>query len=124
MKRIILLLSLPFATLLSSATTPPVVEAHALAHTFGGVLLQASFLPRGRDNLTGVWYEGGHAKLMRCSPRCEVIKKVPLEGPLMIGQDSTYRVVMAGSFRSGQRLKVMLRFDDLQLVTLTVPVND
>ncbi|WP_424952027.1 hypothetical protein [Deinococcus sp.] len=110
--------------LLSSASSPPLVEASALTPTFGGVLLSASFRPRGRDVLSGAWYEGGRAKLMRCDPHCTVVGQVPLDSAVIVGQDSLYRVVLAGKFKSGQRLKMVLRFSDLQLVTLIVPVVD
>ena len=116
----VLLCALP---LLSSATGPPAVEASALTPTFGGVLLTASFNPRGRDVLSGVWYDGGRAKLMRCDPHCTVVTQVPLDSPIMVSQHSLYRVVLAGKFKTGQRLKMVLRFNGMQLVTLSVPVT-
>ncbi len=118
------LCALALLPLLGSAGSPPVVEATALTPTFGGVLLTASFRPRGKDVLSGAWYEGGRAKLMRCDPHCTVVDQVPLDSAVMVGQDSLYRVVLAGKFRSGQRLKMVLRFSDMQLVTLNVPVTD
>jgi len=99
-----------------------VVEASALTPTFGGVLLTATFKPRGKDALSGVWYDGGRAKLLQCGPRCAVIKEIPFDAPMMVGQDSMYRVVLAGKFKPGQRLKMVMRFADVQLVTLSVPV--
>ena len=123
LRRLVLPL-LALVPLLSSAGGPPVVEAAALTPTFGGVLLSASFRPRGKDALSGAWYEGGRAKLMRCDPHCTVVGQVPLDTAVVIGQDSLYRVVLAGSFRNGQRLKLVLRFSDTQLVTLSVPVVD
>ncbi len=122
--RRVLLPLLALFPLLSSAGGPPVVEATALTPTFGGVLLTASFRPRGKDILSGAWYEGGRAKLMRCDPHCTVVSQVPLDTAMMVGQDSLYRVVLAGKFRSGQRLKMVLRFSDTQLITLNVPVVD
>ncbi len=117
-----LLGALTSSVLLSSAASPPVVEATALTPTFGGVLLSATFRPRGKDALSGVWYDGGRAKLLRCDPRCEVIKEIAFDSPLMVSQDSMYRVVLAGKFKPGQRLKMVMRFADLHLVTLSVPV--
>ncbi|WP_407571170.1 hypothetical protein [Deinococcus altitudinis] len=110
--------------LLSSAGGPPLVEAATLTPTFGGVLLNASFRPRGKDTLSGAWYEGGRAKLMRCDPHCTVVSEVALDTAMMVGQDSLYRVVLAGKFKGGQRLKMVLRFSDTQLVTLNVPIVD
>jgi hypothetical protein len=110
--------------LLSSAASPPTVEAGALTPTFGGVLLSASFRPRGRDVLNGVWSDTGRAKLMRCDPHCVVVQQVPVDSAMMVNQNSLYRVVLAGHFRTGQRLKLVMRFSDLHLVTLTVPVTE
>lgn len=110
-------------TALSSASSPPVVEAHGLTPTFGGMLLSASFSPHGKDSLTGAWFEGGHAKLLECRPHCMVVKSIPLDSPTAIGQDSLYRVVLAGNFKNVGRIKVVLRFDDMQLVTVSVPIS-
>jgi hypothetical protein len=121
-RSLLTLAALGLLPLLSSAGGPPMVEANALTPTFGGVLLSASFLPRGKDTLSGAWYEGGRAKLMRCDPHCVVVREVPLGSATMIGQNSLYRVVLAGKFRSGQHLKLVLRFSNLQLVTLNVPI--
>ena len=71
---------------------------------------------------SGVWYDGGRAKLLQCGPRCTVIKEIPFDAPLMVSQDSMYRVVLAGKFKPGQRLKMVMRFADVQLVTLSVTV--
>ena len=108
--------------LLTSASSPPLVMPLGLTPTFGGMLLSASFSPRPRDSLTGAWFDGGHAKLLACQPHCTVVRSIPLSGPTLMGQSSTYRVVLAGSFRNVQRLKVVLRFDNMQLVTVTVPI--
>jgi hypothetical protein len=110
--------------LLSSAASPPTVEAGALTPTFGGVLLSASLRPHGRDVLNGVWSDTGRAKLMRCDPHCVVVQQVPIDSAMMVNQNSLYRVVLAGHFRTGQRLKLVMRFADLNLVTLSVPVTD
>ena len=109
--------------LLASSARPPLVEAHTLTQTYGGVLLEASFQPRGRDRLSGAWYDGGRARLLRCAPHCQVVQSIPLNGPLMTGQSSLYRVVLAGRFRSGQHLKLVMRFENLQLVTANVGVG-
>jgi hypothetical protein len=122
--RRLLLPVLALVPLLGSAGAPPQVEATALNPTFGGVLLTATFRPRGKDTLSGVWYEGGRAKLMRCDPHCTVVNEVSFDTAMMVGQNSLYRVVLAGKFRSGQRLRMVLRFADTQLVTLNVPIVD
>jgi hypothetical protein len=124
MTRRLLLTLCALFPLLTSATSPPAVVANALTPTFGGVLLSATFRPHGKDVLSGVWYSGGRAKLMHCDPHCTVVTQVPLDAPLMVGQTSLYRVVLAGHFRTGQHLKMVLRFGSMQLVTLNVPVID
>ena len=123
-RRVLLSVSVALTScaLLSSAGSPPVVEASGLTSTFGGVLLTATFKPRGKDALSGAWYDGGRAKLLQCEAHCTVVKEIPFDSPLMVGQDSMYRVVLAGKFKPGQRLKMVMRFADLQLVTLSIPV--
>ena len=118
-----LLASTVLLTALSSAGSPPVVEAHGLTPTFGGMLLSASFSPHGKDALTGAWFDGGLAKLLVCRPHCMAIKSIPLDSPIAIGQDSLYRVVLAGNFKNAGRIKLVLRFDDMQLVTVSVPMS-
>ncbi|GGR00021.1 hypothetical protein [Deinococcus ruber] len=120
---LVLLASAFLLTTLSSAGSPPVVEAHGLTPTFGGMLLAASFTPHGKDALTGAWFDGGHAKLLACKPHCMVVKSIPLDSPTIIGQESLYRVVLAGDFRNVGRVKVVLRFEDMQLVTVSVPIS-
>jgi hypothetical protein len=111
------------SAVLCAAARPPQVEGLGLAQTTGGVLLEAVVLPYGKDQLAGAWFEGGRARLMRCQPHCEVVSSIPLDGRAVLGGASLYRVVLAGKFRSGQRLKVALRFENLQLVTLDLPVG-
>jgi hypothetical protein len=110
------------ATLTGPASAAPSVGAATLRPTFGGVLLEAHLLPRGNTSLTGVWADSGHARLMKCAPRCQVIPAIPLGSPLTVSQDSTYRVVLGGTFKPGQRVKVLLRFDQATLITVEAAV--
>lgn len=100
----------------------PGVGTTILRPTFGGVLLEAHLMPRGSASLTGVWSGSGHARLMRCDPRCQVVSAIPLGSPLTVSQSSTYRVVLGGTFRPGQRVKVLLRFDASTLITVDAVV--
>ena len=86
------------------------------------MLLEARLLPSGSDSLTGAWADAGHARLMKCAPRCTVVKEIPLSGPLSISQSSTYRVVVGGTFKPGKRVKVLLRFGQSTVVTVDATV--
>ncbi len=96
----------------------PVADTPTLRPTFGGVLLEAHLLPGSSSSLTGVWSDSGHAKLLRCAPRCQVVSEIPLSGPLTISQSSAYRVVLGGTFKTGKRVKVLLRFGQAELVAV------
>ncbi|GAA4023568.1 hypothetical protein GCM10022631_42900 [Deinococcus rubellus] len=100
----------------------PSADSAILRPTFGGVLLEARLSPGSSASLTGVWSDAGHAKLLRCAPRCQVVKEIPLSGPLTVSQSSTYRVVLGGTFKPGKRVKVLLRFGQTELVTVDATV--
>lgn len=101
----------------------PSAETATLRPTFGGVLLEAHLLPGSAQNLTGVWSDTGHAKLLRCAPSCQVIKEIPLAGPLTVSQSSTYRVVLGGTFKTGKRVKILLRFGQADLIAVEALVT-
>ncbi|WP_420595345.1 hypothetical protein [Deinococcus sp.] len=110
------------ALLASSALCAPTAQAPTLRPTFGGVLLEARLLPGNNASLSGAWSDTGRARLMRCAPRCSVVKSIPLDGPMTISQSSMYRVVLGGTFKPGQRVKVLLRFGQAEMVTLEARV--
>lgn len=100
----------------------PIANSATLRPTFGGVLLIARLLPGSSASLTGVWSDTGHAKLLKCAPRCQVVDEIPLSGPLTVSQSSTYRVVLGGTFKPGKRVKVLLRFGQTELITVDTTV--
>ncbi|AWN23848.1 hypothetical protein DKM44_11925 [Deinococcus irradiatisoli] len=118
----VLAAGLLITSLLSGALGAPVAETASLRPTFGGVLLEAHLLPGSSSSLTGVWSDAGHAKLLRCAPRCQVVSEIPLSGPLTISQSSAYRVVLGGTFKPGKRVKVLLRFGQAELVAVEATV--
>ncbi|WP_225429823.1 hypothetical protein [Deinococcus detaillensis] len=101
----------------------PSAETATLRPTFGGVLLEAHLLPGSAQSLTGVWSDTGHAKLLRCTPSCQVVKEIPLTGPLTVSQSSPYRVVLGGTFKVGKRVKVLLRFGQSDLIAVEALVT-
>ena len=109
-------------SLLGTAQSAPTAEGNNLRPTFGGVLLEARLLPQGSASLSGVWSDAGHARLMRCSPRCTVIREIPLSGPLAVSQSSMFRVVLGGTFKAGQRVRLLLRFGQSNFVTVDARV--
>lgn len=100
----------------------PSADSATLRPTFGGVLLEARLLPGSALSLTGVWSDAGHAKLLKCAPRCQVVKEIPLSGPLTISQSSAYRVVLGGTFKPGTRVKVLLHFGQTELISVAAMV--
>ncbi len=107
----------------SWSVAAPSADSATLRPTFGGVLLEAHLLPGSAPSLTGVWSDAGHAKLLRCAPRCQVVKEIPLSGPLTISQTSAYRVVLGGTFKPGKRIKVLLRFGQTDLIAVDATVT-
>lgn len=91
-----------------SSTTPS--AALSLKPTYGGALVTGRVNMPREDQITGVWSSLGRARLMKCAPRCQVVKAIPVQGVLMLGDDSAYRVVVGGKFRSGQKISLVLRF--------------
>jgi len=119
-----LLRALLLGSLLGSwSVAAPSADSATLRPTFGGVLLEAHLLPGNAPSLTGVWSDAGHAKLLRCAPRCQVVKEIPLSGPLTISQTSAYRVVLGGTFKPGKRIKVLLRFGQTDLIAVDAMVT-
>ncbi|WP_161880416.1 hypothetical protein [Deinococcus alpinitundrae] len=107
----------------SWSVAAPSADSATLRPTFGGVLLEAHLLPGNAPSLTGVWADAGHAKLLRCAPRCQVVKEIPLSGPMTISQSSAYRVVLGGTFKPGKRVKVLLRFGQTDLIAVDAMVT-
>ncbi|UBV41486.1 hypothetical protein LAJ19_07350 [Deinococcus taeanensis] len=99
--------------------TPATVSLKA---THGGALVVGALkLPRA-DELMGVWSSVGRARLMRCTPRCEVVTSIPVSGTLVLGQDTGYRVVLGGTFRAGQKVSLVLRLRNAQIMNLMATV--
>ena len=92
-----------------------------LQPAFGGAILVGRV--SATDTLTGVWSPQGRARLLRCQPRCTTVQTVPVSGVLLLGQETPYRVVVSGDFRPGQRLKLALRFTDMQVLNVSATVH-
>ncbi|WP_019586868.1 hypothetical protein [Deinococcus apachensis] len=112
------LLTLLGATLAARAPSAQL----SLRPSFGGAVLEGRIVAGPGDELTGVWSEGGHARLLKCSPRCAVVPAVPVPGTLLVGTGTPYRVVVSGAFRTGQRVKLALRFRDMQILNVDAVV--
>ncbi|GGS13013.1 hypothetical protein [Deinococcus knuensis] len=93
-----------------------------LKPTHGGALLIGTLSVPRADELTGVWSSVGRARLMRCLPNCEVVKAVPVPGSLNLNDASAYRVVLGGTFKAGQKISLVLRYRNAQIVNLTATV--
>ena len=114
------LLPLLLGTALAART--PTAQVN-LQPTFGGAVLVGRVNAQTADTLTGVWSPQGRARLLRCQPRCTTVQTVPISGVLLLGQETPYRVVVSGDFRPGQRLKLALRFTDMQVLNVSATVH-
>lgn len=94
-----------------------------LAPVYGGLLLSGQVSTPRPDNLTGVWSPSGRARLMKCSPRCQVVESIPLPRTLLLSSDTEYRVVMAGKFTTGHKVALVLRFRNGQILNTTAAVR-
>jgi len=100
--------------------TPATVS---LKVTHGGALVVGTLkLPRA-DELMGVWSGVGRARLMSCTPRCAVVTSIPVPGTLVLGKDSGYRVVLGGSFKAGQKVSLVMRMRNAQIMNLIANVT-
>ncbi|KEF33623.1 MULTISPECIES: hypothetical protein [Deinococcus] len=108
---------------LALAVRAPATEL-TLRPAFGGAVLQGRVNVGGADELTGVWSGAGRARLLRCTPRCETVESIPVPGTLPLGENTPYRVVLAGEFRPGQKVRLTLRFRQAPLLnTEATPVR-
>jgi hypothetical protein len=81
-----------------------------LTPSYGGALLTGRIRAPKSDELMGVWSSLGRARMMKCAPRCEVVQSLPISGSLILSGSSSYRVVLGGTFKLGQKVSVVLRF--------------
>lgn len=90
----------------------PLVRGAWLKPTVGGLLLETtlSARTRGEDTLLGVWAAGSKVNLLKCAPRCQVVKSVPVTGEMVFGPKTMYRIVLGGRFQPGQKVGLMLSF--------------
>ncbi|GAA0511789.1 hypothetical protein [Deinococcus depolymerans] len=93
-----------------------------LKPTHGGALLTGTLSVSKADELTGVWSSVGRARLMRCSPSCQVVTAVPVPGTLTLNDSTGYRIVLGGTFRAGQKVSLVLRYRNAQIVNLSATV--
>lgn len=93
-----------------------------LRPSFGGAVLEGRITAGSADELTGVWSSGGRTRLLKCMPRCQTVEAIAIQGTLMVNADTPYRVAVAGDFRTGQRVKLALRFRTAPLLNVDATV--
>ncbi|WP_034384911.1 hypothetical protein [Deinococcus sp. YIM 77859] len=108
--------------LLGAAAARPPVAAVNLRPSFGGAVLEGHITAGAGDELTGVWSAGGRARLLKCTPRCTAVQAIPLSGTLRLGTETPYRIAVSGDFRTGQHVKLALRFGNLRVLNIEATV--
>ena len=100
----------------------PVAQV-GLRPSFAGAVLEGRILAGADDELTGVWSPQGRARLLKCAPRCEVVQTIPVPGALLVSAETPYRVAVGGEFRTGQHVRLTLRFREMQLLNVDAVVS-
>ncbi|WP_135228739.1 hypothetical protein [Deinococcus fonticola] len=123
MKYAVTTLLLP-SLLASLAMAAPVPAAKlTLRPSYGGAVIDGRVYVPTPDTLVGAWSAVGAARLMRCSPICEVVSSLPMKNTTVLGSESTYRIALGGQFIRGQRIAVSLRFRSGRVLVTTAVVN-
>ncbi|MDB5046164.1 MAG: hypothetical protein JWQ08_2214 [Deinococcus sp.] len=112
---VIMLLGSALALQLPSATL-------GLRPSFAGAILEGRISSARDDELLGVWSGGGRARLLKCTPRCMAVPSIPVSGTVVLNADSAYRVALGGSFKSGQKLVLVLKFRDQKILNVNATV--
>ncbi len=105
---------------LAQASTPHPITLKLLDE---GVLVVGTLKLARADELLGVWSSAGRARLMRCEPRCKVVQSLPVPGTLALGPDARARVVLGGTFKVGQRVGLVLRLKNSQILSVQATVT-
>ncbi|GGR81427.1 hypothetical protein [Deinococcus sedimenti] len=88
-----------------------------------GVMLVGTLKLARTDELLGVWSSAGRTRLLRCEPRCKVVQSLPVPGTLSLGPAGRARVVLGGSFKVGQRVGLVFRLKNAQIVSVQAVVT-
>ena len=105
---------------LAQASTPPPLTLK-LMHE--GVMLIGTLKLARNDQLLGVWSSVGRARLLRCEPRCKVVQDLPVPGTLTFGPDARSRMVLGGTFKVGQRVGLVFRLKNAQILSVQAVVT-
>lgn len=103
-------------------TTQSLSAALNLKVMHGGAIVQGRVTVPKSDDLVGVWSSIGRGRLMKCAPRCEVVTSMPVQGSLLLGSDTGYRVVLGGQLAPGQKISLVLRLRGGLILNVTAPV--
>lgn len=76
----------------------------------GGAMLEGTLVSGRGDELISLTSSQGRSRLLRCSPRCVAVKRMPINKTLVLSQRSLYRVVIGGKYRAGQKISITFRF--------------
>lgn len=88
-----------------------------------GVMLVGTLKLARTDELLGVWTSVGRARLLSCAPRCKVVPSLAVPGTLSFGPDARARMVVGGTFKVGQRVGLVFRLKNAQIVSVQAVVT-
>jgi len=117
------LLCAALLSLSSGSVQASVPQGMTLKLMHEGVQLVGTLKIARTDELLGVWSSAGRARLLRCEPRCKVVTSIPMPGTLTLGTDARARVVLGGTFKVGQRVGLVFRLKNAQIVSVQATVT-
>ncbi|WP_245557557.1 hypothetical protein [Deinococcus peraridilitoris] len=110
--RLVLLVLLTAFSSTSAGARAPFLSEATLRPSAGGAVLEVTVSARDRDGdtLRGIWVAGARTNLLRCQPRCKIVSSIPVQGQMLLGGKTMYRVVLGGRFLPGQKVGLVLSF--------------
>lgn len=117
-----LLLAGALSASLSQAAQAPAAKL-TLRPSYGGAVIDGRVYTPRADTLVGARSAVGFARLMKCTPVCQVVTGIPMKNTTLLGSESTYRVALGGQFLRGQKVAVTLRFRSGRVLVTTAVVT-
>lgn len=109
------------AGMLEAQAARPVASL-SLRSSYGGAVLEGRVTGSQPDTLVRVSSSLGKGRLLKCSPRCNIVDSLPVS-VLTLGSRTPYRVVLGGHFRAGQKVRINLYFKKQGMISVQATVT-